>query len=263
LGIWGDFRNLGNLYACVGSNPWSFIDPFGLAGQREWWEMASDPESNYDVKNWGVSWGMASTDSELAQEIVSLTEVLGCAMEDSDSRHAALDAAGLVGDSAGGLGFLFDGANAIAYAKEGDLWNAGISLAAMVPFIGDTAKGLRYGDEVGETIARTVANSTRGWKVGEAINNLTAAGNVPTWSTVQARYWKNQAYYGFSGQFTDESPGRMQRGLARQEYNLEQQTWESIELHHNPAQRNGGLFDFSEVLPDEHAGLDPWRNMSK
>jgi hypothetical protein len=91
---------------------------------------------------------VAATDSELAQEIVALTELLGCAMQDSDSRHAALDAAGLAGDAAGCAGFLFDGVNAVAYATEGDIWNAGISLAAMIPVVGDLGKGLRYTDDL-------------------------------------------------------------------------------------------------------------------
>lgn len=33
-----------------------------------------------------------------------------------------------------------------------------------------------------------------GWKVGEPITNQTAKGNVPAWSTVRQRFWKNEAF---------------------------------------------------------------------
>ena len=38
---------------------------------------------------------------------------------------------------------------------------------------------------------------------------------------------------------------------------------ESMELHHDPAQRDGGLFDFIKVWPDEHVKLDPKRYLGE
>ena len=35
LGPWGDPLNLGNGYTYVGNNPWTYTDPFGLAGESE------------------------------------------------------------------------------------------------------------------------------------------------------------------------------------------------------------------------------------
>jgi hypothetical protein len=35
--------------------------------------------------------------------------------------------------------------------------------------------------------------------------------------------------------------------------------WESVELHHEPPQRDGGLFDFEELTVEEHMAKDPHR----
>ncbi len=59
----------------------------------------------------------------------------------SDIGHTALDIGGLIPFA----GEVFDGANAIWYAAEGDYLNAGLSTAAMVPVVGWTATGAKYG----------------------------------------------------------------------------------------------------------------------
>jgi hypothetical protein len=51
----------------------------------------------------------------------------------------------------------------------------------------------------------------------------------------------------------------MQKGLAPQIRNPTTGILESIELHHNPPQRNGGLFDFIKVTREEHRTIDPFR----
>ncbi|MEP1032204.1 DUF6443 domain-containing protein [Ekhidna sp.] len=110
------------------------------------------------------------------------------------------------------------------------------------------------------TPSMTMANRTKGWKVGDPINNLTNKGNVPSWSTVRQRHWKNRANNAQSGEFSDTNLSRMKKGLAPQRYNPETGKMESMELDHKPPQRDGGLFDFEEVWPDEHAAQDPFRH---
>ena len=116
-------------------------------------------------------------------------------------------------------------------------------------------------------IPKTLANNVRGWKVGDQITNLTKFGKVPKWSTVRKRYWKNQAEriksdpsfrpdYGNPGNIK-----RMEKGLAPQRLNEKTGLWESMELHHIPPQREGGLFDFFELWPEEHAKLDDLRHL--
>jgi hypothetical protein len=106
----------------------------------------------------------------------------------------------------------------------------------------------------------TVANSTRGWRVGDPINNLTAAGDVPSWSTVRARIWKNEAFNNFEN-YDLFNFSRMQRGLAPQQLNPATGLLESMELHHWPPQRAGGLFDVEMVWPSRHAEIDPFRHV--
>ncbi len=41
-GIWHDPANLGNGYAFVGNNPWSYVDPFGYSASKPWWERLGE-----------------------------------------------------------------------------------------------------------------------------------------------------------------------------------------------------------------------------
>ena len=106
----------------------------------------------------------------------------------------------------------------------------------------------------------TGVNGTKGWRVGQPINNLTGAGNTPAWSTVRQRYWKNEAFFN-SGRHEPENLLRLQKGLAPQRFNRATGQTESMELHHTPPQRNGGLFDVEPLWPDEHAVRDAFRHI--
>ncbi len=153
-------------------------------------------------------------------------------------------------------------------------------LYAPVPFISrGAAWGQIFGEEAGaigeeigprngppapdfDNLPPTEANSTRGWKVGDPINNLTSSGKVPSWSAVRKRYWKNQAALNPT-KYDSENLARMQEGNAPQRFNETTRVWESMELDHTPPQRTGGLFDVQPVWPDEHAAVDPFRKTGK
>jgi len=94
-------------------------------------------------------------------------------------------------------------------------------------------------------------NPTRGWRVGDPIDNLTAKGNVPSWDAVRQRFWKNEAYYN-PGNYTAENLARMRRGLAEQRLNPKTGQLESKHLHHDPPQSAGGLFDVIPMWPGDH-----------
>ncbi|MCH9632616.1 MAG: hypothetical protein S4CHLAM6_09540 [Chlamydiae bacterium] len=120
-------------------------------------------------------------------------------------------------------------------------------------------------------IPPTLVNSVKGWRVGLPFNNRTIAGNRPTWSTVRQRHWKNKAYLHENGlmkeaqiyKATPENIARMKKGLAPQVFDPKKNTMQSIELHHIPARRDGGHFNFTEVTPREHALQDPFRHIGK
>lgn len=118
-------------------------------------------------------------------------------------------------------------------------------------------------------LPKTLVNNNWGWKVGQEINNRTRFGQVPKWNTVRKRHWKNQAFKiksdpNFRPQYaTKPNVKRMDKGLAPQQLNHNTGKLESMELHHIPPQREGGLFDFIEVWPDEHAAIDKYRHTGK
>ena len=119
---------------------------------------------------------------------------------------------------------------------------------------------LNHGKQVPNAgkIPPTQASSVIRWSVGDPINHLTATGKVPKWSTVRKRYWKNQAHY-HPERFSKRNLERTKTGLSEQRKNLVTGKWESKELHHIPPQKDGGLFDFIEVWPEEHAAIDASR----
>jgi hypothetical protein len=104
----------------------------------------------------------------------------------------------------------------------------------------------------------TLPNTTRGWRVGDPINDLTSTGRVPSWTAVRQRFWKNEAHFN-PGNYSEANLARMRQGLAPQRINPRTGQLESMELHHTPPQRDGGLFDVRPVWPDDHALIDPFR----
>lgn len=109
----------------------------------------------------------------------------------------------------------------------------------------------------------TQANTVCGWKDGDPINNRTILGDVPKWNTVRCRYWKNQALDYKRGihkeslkyEVTRENISRMEKGLAPQVVDKISGEMESLQLHHEPPQVEGGLFDFVEITKREHVEI--------
>ena len=51
------------------------------------------------------------------------------------------------------------------------------------------------------------SSPTIGWKVGDPLNNFTAKGNIPEWSTIRQRFWKNEAFYNLQNYSVENQNG--------------------------------------------------------
>ena len=172
-----------------------------------------------------------------------------------------------------GLDFLpvLNDVKGVLESTAGRRWisNEGLSPGERVITGGSSLAGLFFDGAQWARAGRRITGGTirgagtvRGWRRGDPITNLTRQGNVPAWSTIRRRYWKNEALYNPS-KWNEGQLERMQRGLAPQRKNLETGVWESMELHHIPPQREGGLFDFVPLWPEEHAAVDTYRYLGE
>ncbi len=106
----------------------------------------------------------------------------------------------------------------------------------------------------------------RRWQAGDAIDKPLPDGTMPeNFNTIRGRYWKSR-YLEAKGtnEFTDQNLKRMKKGLAPLDYNPRTKKFESRELHHVIAQKDGGGNDplnLRELTPDQHAEVDPYRQV--
>ena len=105
--------------------------------------------------------------------------------------------------------------------------------------------------------SNNIVNKQKGWKVGDPIDNLTKAGNEPSWSTVKSRYWKNEAHYN-PDMYSRKNLELMKKGKAPRHNTIDVPK----ELHHingrnidNPH----NIDNLMSVWPWEHAEIDPYR----
>ena len=130
----------------------------------------------------------------------------------------------------------------------------------LIPFIGgigETTRALKAASQASEVID-TASDVKKGWRVGEDITNLTKAGNVPSWSTMRSRYWKNKAHY-FKDDplYTVADISRMEKGLAPQI--VENGRTFSMELHHMLGREGNYYYLFFEITPQGHSIVDQHR----
>lgn len=144
-----------------------------------------------------------------------------------------------------------------------------IDLLPVVSGVGETTRAVKTTIGVADDIydasraidkVDTAVDTVKtGWHVGDDITNLTKAGNIPSWSTVRKRFWKNEAFYN-ALDYSADNINRMKKGLAPL-VELDGISY-SMELHHIIPRRLGGTNDFSNLLkttPWEHAAIDSYR----
>ena len=116
---------------------------------------------------------------------------------------------------------------------------AALDTLALLPGVPSSGYA-RRGVEVVSSISH--ANKAKdvakvGWKVGDDISNLTRAGNVPSWSTVRQRYWKNEALTNYK-EYSPEDLLRMSQGRAP--IGAEPKQWEDVSYGTSPSKWSVG-----------------------
>ncbi|THJ30473.1 RHS repeat-associated core domain-containing protein [Lampropedia aestuarii] len=133
----------------------------------------------------------------------------------------------------------------------------GINLATYAP------NPLSWIDPWGWSCGKTKPIKFKRWKRGDAIDKPLPDGRTPTWDVVRSRYWKNRAdaiQKSGSNEYEGQL-GQMRNGKAPVDAN-----GNPMELHHHNPQRNGGRDvnnpgNLREVTREQHAELDPYRNL--
>ena len=90
----------------------------------------------------------------------------------------------------------------------------------------------------------------RGWRVGQNIFNLTSKGTDPSWSTIRARWWKNEAFYSYDYYFSEYGQAgidNMRKGLAPIGSD-----GAPLELHHPDGRDGSKYYVFDPVLRNWH-----------
>ena len=126
---------------------------------------------------------------------------------------------------------------------------AALDTLALLPGVPSSGYA-RRGVEVVSSISH--ANKAKdvakvGWKVGDNISNLTRAGNVPSWSTVRQRYWKNEALTNYK-EYSPEDLLRMSQGRAPLALNPNNGKMYPMELHHPNGRSGDNFLILSELL---------------
>jgi len=264
-----------NLYAFCHGNPWRYWDADGRMGVSTLGAYGSSGRMPFAYRlemilGMNFSWGEVDNRSfsrragEFAVNTVFNVPEITAGLE--EVRHP--DFSTPLGWLTFGTALIDVGANGVDAASNlipgkalvEDAIKGGIKGIAKL-FVKDAAEDLAKvtARDFEKAAAKTEASLARGWKVGDPINSLTAKGNVPAWDMVRNRFWKNEALNN-PGTYSAENLSRMEGGLAPQRINPNTGALESMDLHHTPAQRNGGLFDVQKVWPDEHVAVDPFRH---
>ncbi len=147
-------------------------------------------------------------------------------------------------------------------ANPADFWAwaglAGDIADVLVPCAGGLGEIIRSLKTAGKAVdALDTANDIKkGWKLGESVTNLTKAGNIPSWSTIRSRYWKNKALCSATD-YSSSNISRMKKGLAPLvEYGGKMYP---MELHHPYGRVGQNIFIFMESTPWDHAAVDVFR----
>ena len=135
--------------------------------------------------------------------------------------------------------------------------SAELTLAATI--VAEVASGV---PNLASAPAAVISQEVRaGWNVGDNIYNLTRNGTAPAWSTVRARFWKNEAedVAQCTKDWGAKNASRMKNGQPPQRYNADKGGLEKMELSHEPFPMRYGGSNVVPRWPQDHAAVDPFR----
>ena len=155
-------------------------------------------------------------------------------------------------------------ANREAFGQPANTAAATGVLGGLYKPVDPTTPGASPAEEVvPRSTSAPAGNGAQGWRVGDDVHAPTKAGNQPSWTTVRARYWKNQAADPqLSSQWSERNLERMRRGSAPQRYNPDKGGMESMDLSHEPVPQRDGGTEFVPRWPPDHAARDPFRRLN-
>ncbi len=270
-----------NRYSYVGNTPTSFTDPSGFRRDDHLSQSDDGARGSAFIRS-GLLWlfggrghALVPNDDQRNRE----TAASGiCAVEcvsqiPTNPTEVELS----VGDfrnyimSTGGFGHIdapsFLGTLGMHWEDQGDIQGIleGLRSYMAIRDAWQEAMGLHTGTPSllparGPAAAINMRNLSRGWRLGDDVNAVTARGNAPAWSTIRGRFWKNEvASPNAVEKYGAENVERMRRGLAPQRYNADKGAMESMELSHEPIPLRDGGRQFVPRWPQDHAAVDPFR----
>ncbi|EPG0528674.1 RHS repeat-associated core domain-containing protein [Vibrio harveyi] len=129
-------------------NPVSWVDPLGLCAKEESHTVLAGRNDNSPEKSVYYAMGSGNYQATITQaspsyKLHAYSSPHHSALSINDV-HMALDAAGMLP----GVGIIPDAVNTFLYGVTGDFVNAGMSLSAMVPVVGQGAMATKYVSEL-------------------------------------------------------------------------------------------------------------------
>ena len=86
-----------------------------------------------------------------------------------------------------------------------------------------------------------------GWHVGDSLNNYTRNGSFPSWSSIRARFWKNELFYN-----REMYPEKQWERLLNGKGSINPSDDATLQLHHPYGREGMNIYFFNMVTLTDH-----------